>query len=466
MQDSASHTLLPAQDSVSQSLTQVVNNVAPSVGVEGALAIIVGMTAMAIWINEKLFHLPGTIASMLAGLAFALGTLVLDYFGLPISEITKELIQKYPFDKIVLNLVLPFLLFAAAMQIDLRNLKSSGLKIFYLSTIGILVFAAIESVIAYNVLSLLPSDGPSEIQNITWIISLLFATLIAPTDAAAVMSMLRRSNAPPRLRTVIAGESLFNDATSIVFFTVVLAFASSGTGPKSGDIVMELLLEIGGGFLIGGLVGFLGAMLVRFSKDTSTQVMVMVSVVLGGTQLSLAFGGSAPLAMVLAGILISRFRKVSADDDTHPTNVVWKVFDQILNGILFLLVGIELLAIEHWNLNIIIGAVVCFPIIIIARYLSLFIPWTIFNRGIPNRELILLSWCGIRGGVSIALALQIPASIADGALRNAFIMGAFVTVMLSMLIQGISAPKVVEKLSVNLDKDHKNHKKKKNTKQA
>jgi CPA1 family monovalent cation:H+ antiporter len=157
--------------------------------------------------------------------------------------------------------------------------------------------------------------------------------------------------------------------------------------------------------------------------------------------------------MVLAGIIIARLRTISADDPQHPTNIVWRVLDQILNGILFLLLGVELLAIEKWNIHVMLATVACFPIIIIARYLSLFIPWTISNRGIPNRELILLSWCGIRGGVSIALALQIPASLADGQLRDAFVLGAFVTVVLSMLIQGITAPKLVEKLSGDLEQE-------------
>ena len=434
------------------SLSQVVQNVAPSLGLEGALAIVVGMTAFAVWINEKLIHLPSTIASMLAGLAFALGIIVMDYFGFQGSALTEKFISEYPFDKIVLNVVLPFLLFAAAMQIDLRSLKRSKLQVLYLATIGILVFAGIESGIAYLILNYLP--GEIDPAAITWPATLLFATLIAPTDAAAVMSMLRRSKAPPRLRTIVAGESLFNDATSIVLFTIVLAYVSN-TGEKlgTGTIALQLLREIGGGVLIGGVIGSIGALMIRYCKEPSTQVLVMVSVVLGGTQCSLIFGASAPLAMVLAGILIARIRTISADDRQHPTNVVWGVLDQILNGILFLLLGVELLAIEKWNTHVMLATVACFPIIIIARYLSLFIPWTISNRGIPNRELILLSWCGIRGGVSIALALQIPASLADGQLRDAFVLGAFVTVVLSMLIQGITAPKLVEKLSGDLEQE-------------
>ena len=430
-------------------LTQVVENVAPSLGLEGTLAIIVAMTALAVWINEKLFRLPGAIASMLAGLGFAVGIIILDYFGFQYGGLAKQFISQYPFDKIVLNVVLPFLLFAAAMQIDLRNLRRSGFQVFYLATFGILVFAGIESGLAYLILTYMP--GQVEVSAITWPTTLLFATLIAPTDAAAVMSILRRSKAPPRLRTIIAGESLFNDATSIVLFTVVLAYVGGSSHPSSEAIGYQLLLEIGGGLLIGTALGALGALLIRFSNEPSTQVLVMFSVVLGGTQAALVMGASAPLAMVVAGILIARFRITSAEDTQHPTNAVWRVLDQILNGVLFLLLGMELLVIEQWNTHAMLGALFCFPVILIARYLSLFIPWTIFNRGIPNRELILLSWCGIRGGVSIALALQIPASLDNGNIRSAFVLGAFVTVVLSMLIQGISAPKIIEKLGSGLE---------------
>ena len=437
-----------------QTLTQVVEQVTPTLGIEGALAILVGLTASAVWINEKIFHLPSAIASMLAGLAFAMGTLLLDRFGFQYSDMTARFISQYPFDKIVLNGVLPFLLFAAAMQIDLRVLKRSSLQVIYLATIGILVFAAIESGMAYLILWALP--GNLDTTSITWPATLLFASLIAPTDAAAVMSVLRRSNAPKRLRTIIAGESLFNDATSIVLFTAILAYVSGQDKPASGAIAIGLFTEIGGGFLIGAVIGGIGALLIRFSKEPSTQVMVMLAVVLGGTQISLIAGASAPLAVVIAGIIIARYRITAADDIQHPTNAVWSVLDQILNGILFFLLGMELLAIKEWNTYVLLGGVLCFPAIIVARYLSLFIPWTIFNRGIPNRELIILSWCGIRGGVSIALALQIPVSIAGGSIRDAFVLGAFITVVLSMLIQGISAPKIVEKLSRNMENEKDN----------
>jgi CPA1 family monovalent cation:H+ antiporter len=421
---------------------------------ETAAALVLVLTAVAAWTNERFVHLPRAIGTMFAGLVFAGIALVIDWADIGQFNIATYTQQHYNFSQIVLNLLLPFILFAAAMQIDLGGLKKSVLGILYLSTIGVVIFAGIWGTLIWLVLNLLDRHiGPNI--GISFPAAILFATMMASTDAAAVLSTTRHTVLPRHLRTLIAGESLFNDAVSIVLFLTVLVFVATGQEVTAATAAWDLGKEIIGGLLIGLAGGFLGNYMLNTCRGHSTQVLVTVGVVLGGSVLANAplINASSPLAMVVAGIVVARSRVYVEASEQHPLVMFWRFADNAMNGILFLLIGLELLVVAdkvHWSM--VLAAIICFPLLLLARYLSLFLPWTffpkaIFRRGLTHLDLGLLTWCGLRGGIAIALAFRIPEGLGSGGLRDSFIVGAFTIVLLSMLLQGLTTSTIARRLS-------------------
>jgi len=421
---------------------------------ETAAAIVVVLTALAAWTNERFIHLPRAIGTMLAGLVFAGIAMIIDWADIGQFNIATYGAHHYNFSQIVLNLLLPFILFAAAMQIDLSGLAKSGLGIAYLSTIGVVIFVGIWGTLIWLVLNMIDRHISPDI-GMSFPAAILFATMMASTDAAAVLSTLRHTVLPRQVRTLIAGESLFNDAVSIVLFLTVLTFIASGHEVTAATAALVLSKEIIGGLLIGLAAGLVGSYLLNTCRGYSTQVLVTVGVVLGGSVLANApmINASSPLAMVVAGIVVARCRVYVEASEQHPLVMFWRFADNAMNGILFLLIGLELLVIAnkfHWGM--VLAAAICFPLLLIARYLSLFLPWTffsktIFRRGLTHVDLGLLTWCGLRGGIAIALAFRIPESLGDGDLRDTFIVGAFTIVLLSMLVQGLSTSAIARRLS-------------------
>ncbi len=276
---------------------------------ETAAAIVVVLTALAAWINERFIHLPRAIGTMLAGLLVAAIAMVIDWADIGQFDIATYGAHHYNFSQIVLNLLLPFILFAAAMQIDLSGLAKSGPGIAYLSTIGVVIFVGIWGTLIWLVMNMIDRHIGPDI-GISFPAAILFATMMASTDAAAVLSTMRHTVLPRQVRTLIAGESLFNDAVSIVLFLTVLTFIASGHEVNAADAAWVLGKEIIGGLLIGFGGGLIGSYMLNTCKGYSTQVLVTVGVVLGGSVLANApmINASSPLAMVVAGIVIARCR--------------------------------------------------------------------------------------------------------------------------------------------------------------
>jgi CPA1 family monovalent cation:H+ antiporter len=421
---------------------------------EAAAALVVILTALAAWTNERFIRLPRAIGTMLAGLAFAGLAMAIDWADIGQFNLSAYAQRHYNFSQIVLDLLLPFILFAAAMQIDLASLKKSGAGIAYLSTIGVLIFVGIWGSLICLVLNLLDwYIGPNI--GMTFWAAILFASMMASTDAAAVLSTMRHTVLPRQVRTLVAGESLFNDAVSIILFLTVLAFVASGQQLTASMAAWDLGKEIFGGLLIGLAGGLIGSYMLNTSRGHSTQVLITVAVVLGGSVLAniSPINASSPLAMVVAGIVIARSRFYAEASEQHPLVNFWRVVDNAMNGILFLFVGLEILVIAekiHWNM--VLAATICFPLMLIARYLSLFIPWTLFNRTIfrgrlTHADLGLLTWCGLRGGIAIALAFRIPDAADNGRVRDYFILGAFTIVVLSLLLQGLTTSAIARRIS-------------------
>ena len=426
-------------------------------GLEFALAVVVSLTALAAWINDRFFRVPAAIVALVSGAVYALVTLLLVKTGVVDSNYLKNLLETYQFQDLVLHGLLGFILFAAALQVDLGKLRSAAWGIAYLSTLGVVIFILLFGTMIWCVITGMNYVWPGEIKPFVWIGCIVMAAIIAPTDAAAVISIMRRVKAPEKLRLTVAGESLFNDAVSIVLFLVAAQLYLSTESVHAGDIALQLTRELVGGFVLGGVLALIGLGMLRSTINSSTRVLITLGIVLAGTCAAIVLKTSGPLAMVVAGILIGEFAKGGTPKSRHTTASFWDVIDQALNGILFMLLGLELLQLT-WKPAVIIASFVVFWFILVARYLSLWLPGLLV--GPENRfsqgQLILLTWCGLRGGVSVALALALGseaviAGMMDGEMREKFdthihpsiILSAFILVTMSMLLQGLTAPMVV-----------------------
>ena len=271
-------------------------------GLEFALAVVVSLTALAAWINDRFFRVPAAIVALVSGAVYALVTLLLVKTGVVDSNYLKNLLETYQFQDLVLHGLLGFILFAAALQVDLGKLRSAAWGIAYLSTLGVVIFILLFGTMIWFVIMGLNYLMPNEIGSFVWIGCIVMAAIIAPTDAAAVISIMRRVKAPEKLRLTVAGESLFNDAVSIVLFLVAAQLYLSTESVHAGDIALQLTRELVGGFALGGVLALIGLGMLRNTINSSTRVLITLGIVLAGTCAAIVLKTSGPLAMVVAGI--------------------------------------------------------------------------------------------------------------------------------------------------------------------
>jgi CPA1 family monovalent cation:H+ antiporter len=274
----------------------------------------------------------------------------------------------------------------------------------------------------------------------------LFAALISPTDPIAVLAILKKSGIPVSLETKIAGESLFNDGVAVVIFLTILEVAQTGIGQMSfSDISLLFLRETGGGLLFGAFLGYLGFYLLRSIDQYEVEVMITVAIVMGGYLLAGILHISGPLAMVVAGILIGNKAKnlVVSDKSKEYLDRFWELVDDMLNAILFMLIGFEMLVIKT-DRQIIIISMIAIVITLFARWVSITIPFLFLRRKVKfvKNAIIILTWGGLRGGLSVALALSLPNEM----YRDRFVAITYIIVVFSIIVQGLTIGKLYRKL--------------------
>ena len=435
------------------------------------VSIFVGLVALGAYANARFLKLPSAVGTMLSGIFFALILLALGDFEIVKIRTVKQLLDLYSSD-IVLSLLLGVLLFAGAMQLDSKMVRRHRWSITYAATLGTGISIAITGCFVYWTLNWLNYITPENWDmKVGWGVSFLFAAVIAPTDPVAVMSILRRLKVKGAIKAYIAGESLFNDATSIVVFLLILQFWSKGTAgagaasadtvidPSAAVVAMEFIWIAGGAVLLGLVTGSLGAYLVKTAKKKSLIVLLTVGIALGTGGLADALGISNAVAVTVAGIVFGQRRADYIDSKDRPIHEFWKTIDNVVNPLFFALIGLELLVVQ-WDVQVAVASVVVFPVVICARYASLLIPW-LASLGstkmlkINHAGLVLMTWAGIRGGVSFALALSIPDYITsefndNSPIRPAFLLSTFIVVVLSVIIQGLTTEPVAKRLSKQL----------------
>ena len=402
-------------------------------------AVITVLAAVFGYINYRFIKLPGTIGIMIISLLSSLLIILLGEIKPVLFDQITRLIKSIDFYTILVKIMLSFLLFAGAFHIDGRSMKTQGLSILAFATIGTLISTFAVGILFYAFCVLLHFP-------VGFLYCLLFGALISPTDPIAVLSILRQAHIPASLETKINGESLFNDGVAIVIFITVYEVISGGAANlDAGRIVWLFLREAGGGMLLGAMLGYLGYQLLRSIDHYQIEVMITLAIVTGGYFLADQLGISGPLAMVVAGLITGSKSRDEAMSDTTRDYIdkFWEMIDEFLNAILFLLIGFEMLALPFNRLFILLG-LICIPITLLARYLSVLIPISLlrYRTAFEKNAIAILSWGGLRGGIPVALALSIPLEM-HGEL---FVVITYITVLFSIIVQGLTIKKVVKKL--------------------
>lgn len=375
---------------------------------------------------------------MIVSLLFSMLILAAGQF-FPIFESIIELkVSRINFTELLLEGMLSFMLFAGAIHVNFEDLKSEKISILLFSTASVIISTLVIGFSAYYLLRIAGID-------INILHAFLFGALISPTDPVAVLSILKSAGITKSLETKIAGESLFNDGVAVVVFLTILKLGTPGADVDAVSVLALLLREAGGGILLGILLGYAGNKLMDQVKDYKIQVLITVAVVMGGYTIADLINLSGPLAMVVAGIITGNSLEKSKAQDvtTDYINKFWELIDEILNALLFVLIGLELLVIKTNKTILLISFILVF-IALIARYISVWIPSLIirFREKIRQKTLLILTWGGLRGGISIALALSIQPEFD----RDIWVTGTYVIVCFSILVQGLTVGKLSKKI--------------------
>ncbi|MCM4154488.1 sodium:proton antiporter [Gramella sp. AN32] len=405
--------------------------------------ILVSLAALFGFINVKFLKLPNSIGLMLVTIIFSLLILGISVFDSTLLNLEKYIITSIDFETVLLDVMLSFLLFAGALHTNFEQLKIQRWPILVFSTIGVLVSTFLVGTAMFYILKF----GPLPVD---YIYCLLFGALISPTDPIAVLGILKQAGAPKNLEAKIVGESLFNDGVGVVVFLTIYNIATKGPDEMHVDTILELFgTEVLGGIAIGLLLGLITYKLMKSIDDYDIEVIITLAAVMGGTAIAHYFHFSAPLAMVTAGLMVGNdtVRATSMSEITETyVDKFWELVDILLNTILFVLIGMEMLVLTL-EVNYMIAGLIAIPVVLVCRYISLIIPVQFFEKKlnfVPKTNLI-MTWGGLRGGISIALALSLTQEMH----RELFLVVTYFIVIFSILVQGLTVGKLVKKVALN-----------------
>lgn len=427
------------------------------------IAILVFLAAVFTFINIHYIKLPGTIGLMMQALVLSVLIIGVGFIFPSIREGAENIMRNVDFSTVLLQIMLSFLLYAGALHVDIDKLKEESASVFILAIFGTLLSTFLIGTSVYYLLGFF--ELPMEVQ---YIHCLLLGALISPTDPIAVLAILKTTNISKNLQIKIEGESLFNDGVGVVVFTTILVIA---TGVNShGETVdvtpMSVAIffgkEVFGGILLGAIFGALGywLLVVIHNDHEELEVLTTLGLVLVGTQIAVHLHISAPLAMVVMGLIIGRGNSTAGELDEDGNEIegiageyvmkFWHLVDEAMNAILFILIGLEMLIIiqESTSAFFTIGVIGIF-VILVGRFLGVAIPVTIldFFKRSANGTIPILTWGGLRGGISIALALSLSGDQIGTDVKYLIVTITYCVVVFSILVQGMTIEKLVTKYS-------------------
>ncbi|MGV6827814.1 MAG: cation:proton antiporter [Flavobacteriales bacterium] len=404
------------------------------------ITVLVLLSATFGYINVRFLKLPNTIGLMLITILFTLGVFVLSYYDHTLLNAEKHIISQIDFKAVLLDVMLSFMLFAGALHTNFEQLKVQRWPILAFSTAGVLVSTFLVGISLFFVLKLMQLE-------IDFIYCLLFGALISPTDPIAVLGIMKKANVAKKLEVKIVGESLFNDGVGVVVFLTIYQIAKLGVEEVEVLHIAKLFgEEVIGGILLGLVLGWITYRLMKSIDDYDIEVIITLAVVMVGTVIAQKFHLSAPLAMVTSGLIVGNdtVRGTAMSEITESyVDKFWELIDILLNTILFVLIGMEILVLT-FHLQYVIAGIIAIPVVLLCRYLSIQGPINFFKKKldfVPNTHLI-MTWGGLRGGISIALALGLTQDMH----RDLFLVITYIIVVFSILVQGLTVGKLVKKL--------------------
>lgn len=404
------------------------------------ISILVVFSALFGYINVRFLKLPTTIGLMVITLIFTLLILISSLINDSWLEKEILLISQIDFETVLLDIMLSFLLFAGALHTNFQQLKVQRKPIIAFATFSTLISTFLVGAFTYYVLKIMSFD-------VDFMYCLLFGALISPTDPIAVLGILKQVGAPKKLETNIVGESLFNDGVGVVIFLTIYQIAKGGASITLAHIAELFLVEVFGGFALGLLLGWITFRLLKTIDNYEVEVIITIAAVMGGTVLAQHFHLSAPLAMVTAGLMIGhdRVRQTSMSETTEQyVDKFWELVDILLNAILFVLIGMEMLVLTYSSQYILVG-LLCIPTLLLARYISLMLPIKLYAKKLDflKGTNLIMTWGGLRGGISIALAL----SLTNEMHRDLFLVITYIIVVFSIIVQGLTVGKLIQRLT-------------------
>jgi CPA1 family monovalent cation:H+ antiporter len=403
------------------------------------VAILITLSAVFGYINHRFIKLPTTIGLMLISILMSLGMVILGHFGkigLDIEQQWINIIKNIDFNKTLMLGMLSFLLFAGALHVDLNELMKQKWAVLIYATMGVILSTFLVGTLIYLVSGYLLG------LNLKFIYCLLFGALISPTDPISVLGILKEAGAPKSLEVKIAGESLFNDGIGVVVFITIWEIVFGGHEFSTGGVISLFIEETIGGIAIGMLTGWIAYKLLKSIDNYQVEILITLALVTGGYALALAVKSSGLIAIVVAGLLIgNQGREFAMSDKTRQNlDTFWELTDEILNSLLFVLIGIELLIIPL-SFKYLFAGIIAILIVLFSRAVSIGAPQFLltFGKKFDYKSLKIMTWGGLRGGISVAMAISLPAGVE----RDIIITMTYIVVVFSILAQGLTMKYVV-----------------------
>jgi len=415
------------------------------------IAVLITLAALFSYFNHRVLRLPTTIGLMLMALTLSVAVITLGVIVPDVEETARSFLASIDFSETLMHGMLGFLLFAGALHIDLGDLAEQKKIVALLATLGVLVSTLVIALLTWGISSLL-GLGLEPIH------CLLFGALISPTDPIAVLGLLKELGAPRDLATKIAGESLFNDGVGVVVFMALLGVAGlSGHGQVGALEVLQLfLIEAVGGALFGFVVGYAAYRLLKSVDRYQVEILISIALVTGGYALAEALHVSAPIAMVVAGLLIGNHGRSFVMSDTTRDNLdtFWELVDEVLNAVLFVLIGLEVLLLTFSRTYLAAG-VLAVSATLLARVIAVGLPVTLLRpfRSFSPHTVKVLTWSGLRGGISVALALGLGQQLDAGhaTAREAILVMTYTVVVFSIVVQGLTMARLMRRWGLSGD---------------
>lgn len=397
--------------------------------------IILTLAALGGYLNHRYVGFPTTIGHMAFALVLSGAALFAGKMGWFDVDMVKDMVGSIDFSQVVLHGMLSFLLFAGALHIDLQKLKAERLPVGVLATAGVLIAVGVTGTLTWWVAGMIGVNMP-------FMYALLFGALISPTDPIAVLSILKQAGVSEKLYVEIGGESLFNDGVGVVIFLALLSIVMTPEQAHASHFAMMLVQEAIGGIALGCGLGWVTYRLLRSIDEHKVEVLLTLGLVAGGSLLADALHVSAPLCMVAAGLIIGNHGrdKGMSDDTRERLDIFWELTDEVLNAVLFFLVGLEILIVPLDGQAVWLG-VACIATMLAGRAVSVALPISLMRMKKPFERgtIRLMIWGGLRGGLSIAMALSLP----EGEQKPVILALTYIVVLFSVLVQGLSYRQVI-----------------------